>query len=410
MDIRPSTPALPAIEPASPVPAQQAEPATGELLSPPEPDPTEPSRVMLHMPVDVRSVSLAVLAVIGTLWMLQWARDVFIPVLLAIMFSYALTPVVDWLVRLRIPRTAAAALLLTALLGAIGGTAWSLSDDANKLLQTLPDATAKLRGALRSKISGQDSAIDKVQKAAAELEKTAQENAAAPVTAKGVTRVQIEQSHFKLTDYLWTGTVGLISLLGQTIVVFFTTFFLLAAGNTFRRKMVKIAGPTFSKKKITIQVMDEITEQVQRYLLVQLFTSVLVGVATWLAFWALGLEHSAVWGVAAGLTNLIPYVGSAIVSGAAALVAFMQFGNINMALVIAATSLGIHSVSGYLLTPWLTSRTSRINPVVVFVGVLAWGWLWGIWGLLLGVPIMMVIKAICDRVEDLNSIGELLGR
>ena len=409
MDNSPEPTTSPLIDSAPPVDASlaEAEAATGEHR---QVEPPEQPRVMLHMPVDVRSVSLAVLAVIGTLWMLHWARDVFIPVMLAIMFSYALTPVVDWMVRWRIPRTAAAGLLLTGLLAAIGATGWSLSDDANKLLQTLPEATAKLRGALHSKINGQDSTIDKVQKAAAELEKTAQENAAAPQAAKGVTRVQIEQTHFKMSDYLWTGTVGLLSLLGQTIVVFFTTFFLLAAGTTFRRKMVKIAGPTFTKKKITIQVMDEITDQIQRYLLVQLFTSLLVGLATWLAFLGIGLDHAAVWGVAAGVTNLIPYVGSALVSGAAALVGFMQFGTIDMALAVAAASLAIHSISGYLLTPWLTSRTSRINPVVVFVGVLAWGWLWGIWGLLLGAPIMMVIKAICDRVEDLNSIGELLGR
>jgi predicted PurR-regulated permease PerM len=385
----------------------QAEPVAAEPL---EDEPREQPRLVLHMPVDVRSLSLGVLAVIGTLWMLQWARDVFIPVMMAIMFSYALTPVVDWLARRRIPRAAAAALLLAALLGAMGGTGWALSDDTSKLLQTLPEATQKLRGALRSKMNAQDSTLDKVKQAAAELEKTAQENAAAPVAVKGVTRVQIEQAHFKISDYLWTGTVGLLSLIGQIVLVFLITFFLLASGNTFRRKMVKIAGPTFTKKKITIQALDEITEQIQRYLLVQLFTSVLVGLASWAAFWAIGLDNAAVWGVVSGVTNLVPYVGSAATTVAAALVAFTQFGTINMALAVAAASLIIHSISGYLLTPWLTSRASRINPVVVFVGVLAWGWLWGVWGLLLGVPILMVIKAICDRVEDLNSIGELLGR
>jgi predicted PurR-regulated permease PerM len=404
MDTSPVAPASPHAEPLHQVPVAPLEPV------PQQPQEAEQPRVMLHMPVDVRSVSLAVLAVIGMLWMLQWARDVFIPVMMAIMFSYALTPVVDWMVRWRLPRAAAAALLLAALLGAMGGTAWRLSDDASKLLQTLPDATQKLRGALRSKVTSQDSTLDKVKQAAAELEKTAQENAGATVAVKGVTRVQIEQAHFKVSDYLWTGTVGLLSLMGQMLVVFLVTFFLLASGDTFRRKMVKIAGPTFTKKKITIQALDEITEQVQRYLLVQLFTSILVGLASWLAFWAIGLENAAVWGVVSGVTNLVPYVGSAVTTVAAALVGFTQFGSINMALVIAAASLAIHSISGYLLTPWLTSRASRINPVVVFVGVLAWGWLWGVWGLLLGVPIMMVIKAICDRVEDLNSIGELLGR
>ncbi|MBC7435290.1 MAG: AI-2E family transporter [Bdellovibrionales bacterium] len=398
-----STPADPATPPESPTVPSSVAP---EIDEPPHARPP----IMLHMPVDVRSLSMAVIAVIATLWLLHWARDVFIPVMMAIMFSYALTPVVDWLVRRRIPRAAAAGLLLTALLAAMGGTGYTLSDDTSKLLQSLPEATQKLRSALRSKVNAQESTLDKVKKAAAELEKTAQENSSSPAAAKGVTRVQIEQVHFKVSDYLWTGTVGLLSLIGQIVLVFLITFFLLASGDTFRRKMVKIAGPTFTKKKITIQAMDEITEQIQRYLLVQLFTSVLVGIASWLAFWAIGLEHSAVWGVVSGVTNLVPYVGSAATTVAAALVAFTQFGTINMALAVAAASLIIHSISGYLITPWLTSRASRINPVVVFVGVLAFGWLWGVWGLLLGVPVIMAIKAICDRVEDLNSMGELLGR
>ena len=189
----------------------------------------------------------------------------------------------------------------------------------------------------------------------------------------------------------------------------FITFFLLASGNSFRRKMVKIAGPTFSKKKITIQVLDDITEQIQRYLTVQLFTSVLVGVATWLALSWIGLDHAAVWGVAAALLNFVPYLGSVVTAGGLALAGFLQFGTLGMAAMIGGGSLLINTLEGNLLTPWLTGRASRMNPVVIFVGVLAWGWLWGIWGLFLGPPLLMMVKAVCDRIEDLKNIGELLG-
>lgn len=173
--------------------------------------------------------------------------------------------------------------------------------------------------------------------------------------------------------------------------------------------MVKIAGPSLSRKKITVQALDEINWQIQRYLLVQLGSSVLVGLVTWLSFWALGLNNAAVWGVAAGVLNLVPYVGAILVTAAAALVAFLQFGQVNMALWVGGASMAIHMVQGNLLTPWLTSQASRMNPVAVFVGVLAWGWLWGVWGLLLGIPILMAVKAVCDRVEDLKPVGELLG-
>ncbi|MEP7057198.1 MAG: AI-2E family transporter, partial [Caldimonas sp.] len=162
-------------------------------------------------------------------------------------------------------------------------------------------------------------------------------------------------------------------------------------------------------KKLTIQALDEITEQIQRYLLVQVFTSLLVAVATWLCFLWIGVQHAAVWGLVAGMLNFVPYVGSIVFTAASAMVGLMQFGNLESALLIAGVSLTLHTISGYVLTPWLTSRASRMNAVTVFVGVLAWGWLWGVWGLLLGVPILMVVKAVCDRVENLKPLGELLG-
>ncbi len=156
-------------------------------------------------------------------------------------------------------------------------------------------------------------------------------------------------------------------------------------------------------------MLHEITGQIQRYLQVQLLTSALVGVLTWLALLAIGLENAAVWGIAAAVLNLIPYIGALVTAAASALVGFMQFGSIHMALTVGGASLVIHTIVGNLLTPWLTSRASRMSPVAVFIGLLAWGWLWGVWGLLLGIPILMIVKSVCDRVDDLKPIGEFLG-
>jgi predicted PurR-regulated permease PerM len=226
---------------------------------------------------------------------------------------------------------------------------------------------------------------------------------------RGVARVIIERPGFNVRDYLLSGTVGLLSAMGQLTLVAFLTYFALCSGDTFRRKLIKITGSSLQKKKVTVHVLDDITRNIERYLLVQILVSVIVGVATGLAFWVIGVENAAVWGIIAAVTNLIPYIGSVIVLVAAGLVAFLQFNSLQMGIVVGGVSLAIHTLIGNLLMPWLTSRTSRMNPVAVFVGVIFWGWLWGIWGLLLGIPITMVIKAICDRVEDLQPIGELLG-
>ena len=373
--------------------------------------PPEVPHVELRMPVNVRNAAMWLIALLATLYTLHWAAAVFIPVLVGVMFSYALSPAVDWLERWHIPRGLSAAVLITSIIGAAVWTGYRLSDDATELVETLPAAAQKLRQTLRSKQGTTPAAaIDKVQKAATQLERAAEESSSAdPQMRQGVTRVQIEKPRFNIKDYLVSGTLSLVAMAGQLLMVCFITYFLIASGNTFRRKMVRIAGPTFTQKKLTIQALDEIDEQIQRYLVVQIWTSVLVGIATWLVFLWIGVAHAAVWGIVAAVLNLIPYIGGLVLMIASSVVGFMQFGTIDAVLLIAGSSLVIHIISGYVLTPWLTSRASRMNPVVIFIGVLAWGWLWGVWGMLLGVPILMAVKAVCDRVDDLKPIGELLG-
>ncbi|RYF67330.1 MAG: AI-2E family transporter, partial [Comamonadaceae bacterium] len=275
------------------------------------------------------------------------------------------------------------------------------------LVDSLPVAARKVRDAVRERVSG-PSPLDTVQRAASQIEQAAA-GTAPPQTQRGVQRVVIERPPFNIRDYVWSGTMGLASAVGQMTVVIFLTFFSLASGNLFKRKMMRIAGSSLERRRITAEVLEDITKQIQRYLLVQVFTSVLVGFATWAAYAALGLENPAVWGVVAASLNLAPYIGSLVVTGTSALVAFLQFGTLDMALAIGGASLIIHTIIGNLITPWLTSRTSAMSPVAVFVSVLAWGWLWGLWGLLLGIPVMMIVKAICDRVDDLRPVGELLG-
>lgn len=376
-------------------------------------DPKAPPKVLLDMPaVDVRNMALMVLTAIAALAMLRWASGFFIPLMLGLVFTYALSPVVDWLARMRIPRALSAAVLILGILGAAGASVYSLTDEANELVASLPAAAKKLRDSMRPErgAAKTPTTLETVQKAATELQRAAEESGgstAAP--GRGVARVVVERPGFDIREHLWTGTVGLASFIGQLVIVTFLTFFLLMSGDTFRRKLVKIAGPNLAQKKLTVQALDEINAQMQRYLLVQLVASIGVGLATGLVFAMLGLQHAAVWGVAAGVLNLVPYVGSFVVAAGAALVAFLQFGEADMALAVGGSSLLINIVEGYLLVPWATSRASRMNPVAVFIGVLAWGWLWGVWGLLLGIPILMAVKAVCDRVDDLKPVGELLG-
>ena len=360
-------------------------------------------------PVKVRNGWLVMLSVIAALYALHWAAPVLIPIMLGVMISYAFSPIVNAMEKWHFHRALGSAVVVLGLLGGTGWLAYSLSDEAVSIFETFPQAAQKIRQKLHSERGAGTTAIANVQKAASEIEKATESASATSTAARGVTRVQIEKPKVDIQSLLWTTTFGAMTFFGQLITVLFFAFFLMAAGDTFRRKIMNITGTRLSEKKITIEVLNEITQQIQRYLLVQVFTSALVGLASWLAFTAIGLENAAIWGIAAGILNSVPYFGPVIVSCGIALVAFVQFGTFGMALWAAGIALVITSIEGFLLTPWLIGRASRINAVVVFACVIFGGWLWGAWGLLLAVPVVMIIKSICDRVEDLKPVGELLG-
>ena len=357
--------------------------------------------------VPSRNVPLIVLAVLATIFFLDWAQPVLIPLVVGLIISYALAPVVDRLEGLSIPRALSAAVLLLAIVGGTGAAAFSLQDEAASLVESLPEAVSKFQRSVRKEWGASGDTLEKMQQAADEFGRTTNgEMRAAP---RGVTRVQIETPKLDIRQYLWTTVNGAISATSSALIVLFLAYFLLASGDAFRRKWVAMSGPTLSRRRITVQVMDEIAQQIQVYLGVQVLTSVLVGVSSGLAFWAIGLESAAMWGVVAGVLNLVPYIGAIVTTAGTALVAFLQFGTLGMAFAVGSISLVINTLEGYWLTPWLASRASSMNAVVVFLGLLFWGWLWGPWGLVLGLPILMVIKVICDHVEDFKPIGEFMG-
>jgi predicted PurR-regulated permease PerM len=361
-------------------------------------------------PIDIRNAALTVIAALALIFILQYAQAVVIPVVLGVLISYALDPVVTRLQKLHLPRPLGAGLLLLTLVGAGGVLLYQLSFQAQAVAQQLPEAARRVRQKIEATRGGTSSTIDQVQKAATELEKAADSaGGPRPRAPAGVTRVQVEDKPIDVGQYVMWGSLGLAAAAGQLVLILFLAYFLLSTGDLYRRKLVKIVGPSLTKKKITVQILEEIDRQIEAFLVVQVFTSIVVGVASWLAFRVIGLEQAGMWGLLAGVFNSIPYLGPVMVTGSIAVVAFLQFNDVTMTLVTAATALVITSLEGFLLTPWLTSRAAKMNAVAIFVGLLFWGWVWNVWGMLLAVPMLMVIKAVCDHVEDFKGVGELLG-
>jgi predicted PurR-regulated permease PerM len=376
----------------------------------------EPDPIVVRSPVDIRSVSLTILAVVATIFILQQARLVLIPVVLGVLISYALSPLVGSLVRRRVPRVLAAAVALVLLVGSIGLGVYTLSDEAMAIVANVPEAAKRLRERVVAQRREQSGALlQTVQEAAKEIERTAEvatkpsEDLQSAAGRGQIQRVQIVEPTFRASDYIWMGSVGLFGFMGQFVVIIFLVFFLLVTGDLYKRKIVKIAGPELAKKKITVQILDEINQQIESFIKVQVVTSLIVAAATGAALWWFGVENYAVWGLLAGLFNSIPYLGPVIVTGGLGIVTFMQFDDLVKTAYVCGATLFITSLEGFLLVPALMGRAAQMNPVAVFVGLLFWTWIWGVWGTVLAVPMLMMLKAVCDRVEDLQPIGELLG-
>jgi predicted PurR-regulated permease PerM len=368
----------------------------------------EPGPMVIQMPVDVRNVALSVIAGVGLILFLQYAQAVLIPVILATLLFYALDPIVDRMQAVRVPRAIGAALVLLVLTLGTGYGLWTLRDDAMAVVEEMPRAAAMVRQSLRQQQRGDAGAIEKLQQAAKEIDKTAVA-ATGPMDRDpgGVQRVQVVQP-FRASDYLMWGSMGAAALAAQMVMILFLAYFMLVADDLYKRKLVRIA-PTLSKKKITVQIVDEIGTQIERFMLVQILTSAIVAVATAAALWWIGLEQPVIWGLVAGVLNSIPYFGPIVVSGGLAIVAFLQFETFHMAFYVAAIAMVITTLEGWLITPTLMGRAASINPAAIFVGILFWSWIWGVWGLVLAVPMLMMTKAVCDRIEELQPIGELLG-
>lgn len=365
--------------------------------------------LVIGMSADARTLALTVLAAIAVVLMLQYTRQLLIPIVIGILVSYVLGPAVTSLAKRGIPRFIGSGLVLALLCGSIGTGVYFLTSQAVAMVESVPEAAQRLADRVKWQRRQRDSALQKVERAATEIDQAAQEASQPAKTPGGPPKVQIVEPAFSARAYLWAGGAGIVWFLGEVAMVLFLVYFLLVSGDLYKQKLVKIAGPTLTKKKVTVQIMDEINLQISSFLRVTVLTSVIVAVATGAALWWFGVPNFVMWGLLAGLFNSIPYLGPVIVTGGLGIVAFMQFDDLLKTLYVCAVTLAITSLEGWLLTPALMSRAARMNPVAIFVGLLFWSWVWGVWGTILAVPMLMTIKAVCDRIEDLQPIGELLG-
>jgi predicted PurR-regulated permease PerM len=354
----------------------------------------------------ITRICLVIIAVSVTIALLRWGEAFFVPLLLGIFTGYAFSPWVSALARLRIPRAIGAALTMCCVGAMVVGAVYSLREGAVEVTQQLPEAARKLRNL----VGGQHTStpLAQIHRAAKELDKAAAEATGAPAP-QAVPASRAEGPAVASVEKLMLGvassavTVALELSLGGLIA-----YFLLAGGDSFRRKVISIAGPTLAQRRITVELLDDIDAQIQRALMVMLITNVLIALAIAALFAVMGVDRALMWGALAGILHIVPYIGAAVIAGAAGAIGLVNLGDVSQALTLAGCSLLICGLIGSGLSAVMLSNGTRMNSMVTLTGLLFFGWLWGAWGMLLGVPALAVIKAIADRASGLQPLAKLM--
>ena len=377
-------------------------------------DPTVEASLVTLLParkqVNARGLALGILAALATVFALSWAQSFVIPLLLGIVTAYTLNPLVNSLEAIKVPRVGGTVIVMAGIIGALTFGTYSLRGQVQTIVAQLPEAAATLANGLARLRISEIGNLQTMQNAAAAVERaTTQEPAGPVVRSQRVTHVIVDQPAFRLDSFLWKNSMGALGVIGQAAMIAFLVFFLLLGGDTFKRKLVRVIGPSLSKRKTAVRILDDINESIQRYMLMLLTTNLVVALLSWIAFRWIGLENAGAWAAAAGLLHVVPYLGPGVTAVATGMVAFMQFQSLPVALLVAGCSLAIATLVGIFVTTWMTGRIVHMNSAAVFISLLFCGWLWGVWGLLLSVPVIVISKVVSQHVEQLHAMAELLG-
>ena len=372
-------------------------------------DADENAVLLTNESIQVKNVALVIMTTIAVIFALDWAQSFIITVLLGALLAYALNPIVVRLESIKINRGIGSSIVILGLIGCLVFSGYALRNQVQSIISILPEAAVKLTSGFAIKRGEPLSNMQKVQIAASQVESaTSAAESAVPSKKKAPMHVVVEQPKFKIGDLLWRGSLGVFGFVAEATTMIFLAYFLLLSGDNFKRKLVKITGPSLSQKKITVNILVDISSSIQRYMFMLVITNIIVGIVSWVAFNMLGLENAGAWAVAAGFMHIVPYFGPVVTAAVTAMAAYMQFDSLLMALLVAGANIVIATIVGVFVTTWMTGRIAKMNSAAVFTSLIFFSWLWGLWGMLLGIPVIFILKVICEHIEHLQPVAELL--
>lgn len=366
------------------------DPAAGQS-PPPVPDRKAHARSGLSL----RTINLALL-LLAALACAYVARTLLFPIIMAVVLALLLRPAVIGLQRLRIGESIGAAVVLAILVTTLGGLATYLYEPAARWAEMGPAEVRRLEKKLRD-VSAPVQAVRGATDKVAELA-----SAAAPATSKKAA-VVVERPSF--TDLFVTAQWAVWTVLATLMLL----YFLLASGDLFLRKLIRVI-PGLRDRILAVEISRSVQAEIGRYFAATTLINIGLGIATTLAMMALGMPSPALIGTAAALLNFVPYLGAAVTAVGVFVVAAVNFDGATQTLLPVVTFLALTTIEGQLVQPIVHGRRLALNPVVVFIWVLLWGWLWGVPGLLVAVPMLVALRICAERIPALSPLAEMLSR
>jgi predicted PurR-regulated permease PerM len=370
------------------------DPTHMEHLLQPEPPPDAHVDATLSGTPAVAVKGLFILALFYTFY---FARSFLLPIVLAILLSLILYPAVRALKRIAIPEAAGAAIVVLTLAGVLGTALYQLFEPASEWISKMPRITEQVE----RKLWNVRKSMEQVSKAAQKVEALTNVGSAPAPRQSQVVSVSSEPN---LMSRIMTGTQTMLISAGATLVLL---FFLLASGDLFMRKLVRVL-PTLTDKKKAVNVARTIQTAMAQYLFTITCINLGLGCATAILLHLLGMPNPLLWGVMVALFNFVPYIGAAVSGIVLTVVAFVTFSDLHDILLVPLLYFSLETIEGQFITPYLTGKSLTLNPVMIFVSMLLWGWLWGVVGALMAVPILMTLKIFCDHIESLRGVGEFV--
>lgn len=346
-----------------------------------------------------RSSNLTVLTVLAVLYTLYFAREFLLPIVFALLLSFLLSPVVRVLARFRIPTPLGAGIIILAILGLLGSGAFGLSGSVRDWAATAPQTlgTAETR-------------LDKIIRPVQRASKTAEQVASGVNTAAGNAGATKPREVVVRGPSLASRAFGTTQRsVASVLEVLILLYFLLAAGDLFLEKLVKVL-PNLGEKRKAVQIARETESSISTYLSTAALVNIGEGIVVTGVMYLWGMPNPPLWGALVALFEFIPYLGALAMVVILSVAALTAFDSIGHALLVPASYLLINLIQGNLVSPLLLGHRLSLNPVALFVGLAFWFWIWGIPGAFIAVPLMATFKIFCDHIESLTAVGEFLGQ